>query len=83
MTQGMFQRIHSYLEKSSPESPPILREMEAHAAEQKFPIVGPLVGRFLQQAATMVKARKILELGSGFGYSAYWLSPPAGAVTSL
>ncbi len=74
MTQGMFQRIHSYLEKSSPESPPILREMEAHAAEQKFPIVGPLVGRFLQQAATMVKARKILELGSGFGYSAYWFS---------
>ena len=51
-----------------------MREMEEYAADNKFPIIGPLVGRYLYQMAQLVKARKILELGSGYGYSAYWFS---------
>ncbi len=57
-----------------PERPPILREMEQYARENNFPIIGPLVGRFLYQMSLTIKARKILELGSGFGYSAFWFS---------
>ncbi len=70
----MFQKVHKYLENKIPERPPILREMEQHATENDFPIIGPLVGRYLYQTAHMMKARKILELGSGFGYSAFWFS---------
>ena len=71
---NMNEKIHKYLNSVIPERPPILREMEEYAAQQKFPIVGPLVGRLLYQMTIATKARKICELGSGFGYSAYWFS---------
>lgn len=35
--------------------------------------MGPLVGRLLELCVRLVGARRILELGSGFGYSALWL----------
>ena len=70
----MLKRTHAYLHKVTPERPPVLREMEEYAAENGFPIVGPLVGRFLYQMAILTKARRILELGSGYGYSAFWFS---------
>jgi caffeoyl-CoA O-methyltransferase len=66
--------IDSYLYKVTPQSEEILKEMEDFAAANGFPIIGPLVGRFLCQMAMAIKAKKILELGSGFGYSAYWFS---------
>ena len=52
----------------------VLREMEAYAATQGFPIIGPLVGRLLYQLAVLTEAGRIFEMGSGFGYSAYWFS---------
>ena len=70
----MFQKVHRYLHDVTPERPPVLREMEQYAEDNDFPIIGPLVGRFLHQMALAIKARKILELGSGFGYSAFWFS---------
>jgi predicted O-methyltransferase YrrM len=70
----MHKKIHAYLEKTIPERSPALREMERYARETNFPIVGPLVGRYLYQTARLTKARRILELGSGFGYSAFWFS---------
>lgn len=70
----MFQKIHRYLESATPSRPPVLREMEQYAKEHDFPIVGPLVGRYLYQMALVTKARRIMELGSGFGYSAFWFS---------
>jgi len=56
---------------------PVLDDMERRAGERDFPIVGRAVGRFLELQARMIGARRIVELGSGFGYSAYWF---AGAV---
>ncbi len=75
----MFQQVHNYLGHLIPERPMVLREMEQYATEKSFPIVGPLVGRFLYQMVLMTKARRILELGSGFGYSAFWFSLAAGS----
>ncbi len=43
--------------------------MEAYAREQGFPIIGPVVGHLCYQLARMMGARRIFELGSGFGYS--------------
>jgi predicted O-methyltransferase YrrM len=56
---------------------PVLLEMEAEAEENGFPIIGRLVGVLVEQLARMIGARRVFELGSGYGYSAYWF---AGAV---
>lgn len=63
---------------------PILLEMEALAAERKFPIVERLVGATLEMLARSIGARTVFELGSGFGYSAWWFARavgPEGEVT--
>lgn len=57
---------------------PVLLEMEALADEKNFPIIGRLCGRMLEIMARSVSARRIFELGSGFGYSAYWFSRATG-----
>jgi predicted O-methyltransferase YrrM len=53
--------------------------MEERAAQEKFPIIGPLVGRLCKQLALSIGARDIFELGSGFGYSTYWFAQAVGA----
>lgn len=53
---------------------PVLAEMEEMGARRGFPIVGPQVGRLLGMLARLAGARRVLEMGSGFGYSAYWLA---------
>ncbi len=70
--------IHEYLLAATPKRPPVLQEMEKYARKHGFPIIGPLVGRFLYQAALLTSARRVLELGSGYGYSAYWFSLAMG-----
>jgi caffeoyl-CoA O-methyltransferase len=57
----------------------VLGEMESRAAEHGFPIVGRAVGRFLETAARMVGATRVCELGSGYGYSAYWFARAVGS----
>ena len=58
---------------------PVLAEMEAVAKENNFPIVGRLVGVFLETLAKTVNAIRIFEFGSGYGYSAYWFAKAVGA----
>lgn len=52
----------------------VLLQMEALARKHDFPVVGRLVGNFFRFLAKSIGARRIFELGSGFGYSAYWFS---------
>jgi predicted O-methyltransferase YrrM len=58
---------------------PVLLEMEAEASERGFPIVGRTVGVMLWTLAASIGARRVFELGSGFGYSAYWFAKATGA----
>ena len=58
---------------------PVLVDMEARAAEHGFPIVGRATGRYLELAARSVGARRVIELGSGYGYSAYWFARAVGS----
>jgi predicted O-methyltransferase YrrM len=58
---------------------PILLEMETEGKERNFPIVGRNVGVTLEVLARSVGARRIVELGSGFGYSGYWHARAVGA----
>ncbi len=63
--------LHSNLKVSDDE---VLREMESYARENHFPIIGPLVGRFLRQLAIITGSKRIFEMGSGYGYSAAWFA---------
>ena len=61
----------------------VLQEMEALAEKNNFPIVGRLVGVFIEMLAKMINAQRVFEFGSGYGYSAYWFAKavgPAGTV---
>ena len=53
----------------------VLLEMEAEARELGFPIVGRNVGVTLWMLAASIGARRVFELGSGFGHAG-----PSGAV---
>jgi len=70
--------IEGYLAQLSRTRDTVLSDMEARAAETKFPIVGPLVGRLCQQMAQAVGARDVFEMGSGFGYSTWWFAQAVG-----
>lgn len=56
----------------------VLDEMEARAREHGFPIVGRAVGRHLELQARAIGARRVMELGSGYGYSAYFFARAVG-----
>lgn len=70
--------IVEYLLNITPERDEVLSDMEELAVEKNFPIVGPLVGRTLYVFALAIQARRVLELGSGYGYSAYWFAKAIG-----
>ena len=57
---------------------PVLLEMEAEGRERGFPIVGRVVGVTIELLARSIGARRVFELGSGFGYSAYWFARAVG-----
>ncbi len=57
---------------------PVLLEMEREGEERGFPIVGRMVGVVLETLARAIGARRVFELGSGYGYSGYWFAKAAG-----
>ena len=48
--------------------------MERIAARTDFPIIGPIVGQLCYLLARQIGARRVFELGSGFGYSTAWFA---------
>lgn len=71
-------RIEEYLSGLLPPRPPVVVEMETLGKQRGFPIVGPLVGQTLELLARSIGARSVFELGSGFGYSAFWFARAVG-----
>jgi predicted O-methyltransferase YrrM len=71
-------QIQAYLDKILAVNDPILREMQRYGESRHFPIVGPQVGRLLYFLAQTIGATRVLELGSGFGYSAMWFASAVG-----
>ncbi len=67
----------------TPRDEKVLLEMEAEAEKRDFPIVGRQVGVTLEILARANKAQEVIELGSGFGYSAYWFSRALGPAGQL
>ena len=68
------EQLRDYLDSLVPERPAEMKVMEAYAEENNFPIVGPASGHFCYQVARMMGARRIFEMGSGYGYSTAWFA---------
>ena len=51
---------------------PLLEELYKEALREKFPVVEPLVGNLIFFFVKLLRAKVIVEFGSGFGYSALW-----------
>jgi caffeoyl-CoA O-methyltransferase len=66
--------LMEYLDSLVPARPPEMQAMEAHAQEINFPIIGPSSGYLCYQVARMIGARRVFELGSGYGYSTAWFA---------
>lgn len=67
-------RIQTYMENCLPPRDPIFKDLENKAENDNFPAVGPQVGFLLEIIARSIRARTIMELGSGFGYSGLWFA---------
>ena len=71
--------VERYLLRMQLAEDPVLAEMERVGEDRGFPIVGPLVGRLLEQYARGIGASSVFEMGSGFGYSTAWFARAVGA----
>lgn len=76
-------QIEEYLHCFLPQEDPLIGKLENYSATKNysignrtisFPIVGPIVGRLLYQLTLLIQAKRVLELGSGFGYSATYFA---------
>jgi predicted O-methyltransferase YrrM len=71
-------RIQTYLAELAGADDPLLDEMEAHCIESGFPLIGRESGRWLELLTRSIGGRRVFELGSGFGYSAYFFARAVG-----
>jgi len=78
MPQIVNQDIEEYLRRLYDDEDPVRRDMEELAKVKRFPIVGPLVGRSLVVLTRAIGARRVFELGSGYGYSALHFARAVG-----
>ncbi|NEE01872.1 O-methyltransferase [Phytoactinopolyspora halotolerans] len=81
MSRWMDDKVEDYLTTlaETEHGDDVLDDMEALAEQKGFPIVGRASGRFLEMIARSIGARRVMELGSGYGYSAYWFARAVGS----
>ena len=66
--------IKAHLEALAGDRDPLLQALEDRAAERGFPLIGRHPGQVLEVLARSIGARRVFELGSGFGYSAFFFA---------
>jgi len=70
--------VDRYIYDLLPERDAVVKEIEAYAAENRIPIIGPAVARLLALLVQVSGATRIFEMGSAIGYSTIWLARAAG-----
>lgn len=74
MTDAIPDEINQYLDSCVPPRPAELQAMEVTARQMGFPIIGPASGQLCYLVARMIRARRVFEMGSGYGYSTAWFA---------
>ena len=72
LSRPLSPQLGEYLDGLVPERHPELLVMEQWGREHRFPIVGPASGNMCYLVARLIGARRVFELGSGYGYSTAW-----------
>lgn len=70
--------VGEYLAGISPDEPESVAKVREYAIANGIPTMTPLEGKFLRMIAEISGAKKILELGTGLGYSSFWMSKAIG-----
>lgn len=66
--------ITNFLREMMPERSELLKSIEKECLEEYIPLVEPEVGRFLQVLVQIKRPSRILEIGTGIGYSSILLA---------
>lgn len=66
--------VQQYLTSLVPPRPAEMQAMEAYADQTDFPIIGAAAGYACYQVARMIGAKRVFEMGSGYGYSTAWFA---------
>lgn len=69
-----YERVQDHVAGLVPPRHPVLAAMEGEAACTGFPIIGPVCGQLGYLLARLSGARRIFEMGSGYGYSTAWFA---------
>jgi caffeoyl-CoA O-methyltransferase len=72
------QGVEDYFYSLLPARDEVLAEMEAEAARNDVPIVGPAVARVFYQLVMISGAKRVFEMGSAIGYSTIWWARAVG-----
>src|ERR1700756_1711781 len=75
-----------YLSSLHPATNPLLLELEQHGTKDGIPIITRETGRLLSVLVHMMQANRILEIGTGYGYSTLWMAlaqPPVGKIWTI
>lgn len=70
--------VRQYLQSLATENDPLVVRLAAFAKQRGFPRLEDDAASVLELLARMIGARRVFELGSGFGYSAYFLARTVG-----
>ena len=84
----MDERLERYVSELFAAEDPILRKIRARQGEHKLPPINVSAeeGKLLYLLLLVIKAKRVLEIGSLGGYSGVWLGralPPDGKLTTL
>ena len=67
-------QVSQYLDSLVPPREPEMQVMEDIAAKTNFPIIGPASGYLCYLVTRMIGAKRVFEMGSGYGYSTAWFA---------
>lgn len=76
--QPVHPEVGAYIAALDPGADPLLHALEEAAEARGFPLIGRSSGRLMELLCRAIGARRVLELGSGFGYSAYFFARAVG-----
>lgn len=70
--------VRDYVRQLTDEQDPLLDALEARALERGFPLVGRASGRVMRLLTASIGGRRVYEMGSGFGFSAWFFAMAVG-----